>query len=549
MAVVQISRIQIRRGQKNQGSGLPQLASGELGWAVDTQELFIGNGAVSEGAPYVGNTKILSEHDDLFEFAQNYSYRSDTAAIITGPNDTDIQRTLQERLDDIVSVRSFGADGDGNDHTQAFQRAIDQLYLNTATVSNPQSRVILNVEPGNYTISSTLYIPPFVTLKGAGIDKTIFNFTGTGPLFQTSRGTAIDNVFTPDDYGDESATTTLVQARNIHLSGFTANIASGQKGLVLENCRDSEFENIKLVGTRDLGDVADFDELGISFNSLSSVVTCKNNIFSNIIVESFFRAVYSDNDILENTFDNCRFYNLYGGFVFGENTDGSSPGQLTGPSKNIIKNCLFYDVEKQGIYIEKGISNISSNNKFYSVGNDGASNATPITAIVEFQDEGNISDADWFERAEDLGNGNALLDTTEYIPEVITEGVYENQFSYKLTPFASPSTFEKFFKLPAERSRSFEIDYIYKSTTAIRNGIMKITVDPVNDLITFSDDYDVSAADALAKEAHAIDLIFDAQGFSLTSTPTNPIDTVAIMMYNRTGDTGATFYYRVKTIA
>lgn len=47
MAVVQISKIQVRRGKKNSGSGLPQLASGELGWAVDTQELFIGNGSVS----------------------------------------------------------------------------------------------------------------------------------------------------------------------------------------------------------------------------------------------------------------------------------------------------------------------------------------------------------------------------------------------------------------------------------------------------------------------------------------------------------------------
>ena len=61
MAVVQISRIQIRRGQKNQGSGLPQLASGELGWAIDTRELYIGNGSVSEGSPAVGNTKVLMD--------------------------------------------------------------------------------------------------------------------------------------------------------------------------------------------------------------------------------------------------------------------------------------------------------------------------------------------------------------------------------------------------------------------------------------------------------------------------------------------------------
>ena len=54
MAVVQISKIQIRRGRKNTGSGLPQLSSGELGWAIDSQELYIGNGAVAEGAPTVG---------------------------------------------------------------------------------------------------------------------------------------------------------------------------------------------------------------------------------------------------------------------------------------------------------------------------------------------------------------------------------------------------------------------------------------------------------------------------------------------------------------
>ena len=67
MAVVQISRIQVRRGRKNSATSIPQLASGEMGWAVDTQELFIGNGAVSEGAPDVGNTKILTEADNIFD--------------------------------------------------------------------------------------------------------------------------------------------------------------------------------------------------------------------------------------------------------------------------------------------------------------------------------------------------------------------------------------------------------------------------------------------------------------------------------------------------
>lgn len=39
MAVLQISKIQIRRGTAGGGTGIPQLASGELAWALDTQEI------------------------------------------------------------------------------------------------------------------------------------------------------------------------------------------------------------------------------------------------------------------------------------------------------------------------------------------------------------------------------------------------------------------------------------------------------------------------------------------------------------------------------
>ena len=83
MAVVQISRIQVRRGKKGQ-TNLPQLASGELGWAVDSQELYIGNGSVSEGAPQVGNTKILTTADNIFDIADQYEYRKNDSIIQTG---------------------------------------------------------------------------------------------------------------------------------------------------------------------------------------------------------------------------------------------------------------------------------------------------------------------------------------------------------------------------------------------------------------------------------------------------------------------------------
>ena len=70
MPVVQISQIKHRRGTNE---NLPQLASAELGWSVDTRQLYIGNGTLEEGAPEVGNTEILTEHSTLPGVPTEYS--------------------------------------------------------------------------------------------------------------------------------------------------------------------------------------------------------------------------------------------------------------------------------------------------------------------------------------------------------------------------------------------------------------------------------------------------------------------------------------------
>lgn len=67
MPVTQISRIQVRRGRREQ---LPQLSAGELGWCQDTRQLFIGNGDFSEGALALGNTEILTEFSDAAQIQQ-----------------------------------------------------------------------------------------------------------------------------------------------------------------------------------------------------------------------------------------------------------------------------------------------------------------------------------------------------------------------------------------------------------------------------------------------------------------------------------------------
>ena len=188
MAVVQISRIQIRRGKAQEGTGLPQLASGEMAWAIDTQELYIGNGAVSEGAPAVGNTKLLTENDlsaqgNLLALLQ-YVYKVNDPSIITGINvNNPVSRSIQDRMDDRVSTIEFGVVGNGTtDDTTALQRAINELFLNpngkasAQTNSGTSARVPLEIPAGVYLTKKPLYVPSYATLLGAGDEKTIIYY-------------------------------------------------------------------------------------------------------------------------------------------------------------------------------------------------------------------------------------------------------------------------------------------------------------------------------------------------------------------------------------
>jgi hypothetical protein len=206
MAVVQISRIQLRRGRKNEGTGLPQLASGELAWAIDTQELYIGNGAVSEGSPAVGNTKVLTEHDNILDLLEQYQYKPNDTTILTGLNGNIIERTLQERLDEgAVNAASFGISGldEDADQTALIQNAIWSLYANTNPATN---KVALEFDPGTYKITGTLYIPSNVRLVGSGIGKTVFDFIKGGINTETTLTRAGTSVTTAGTYTDRATT-------------------------------------------------------------------------------------------------------------------------------------------------------------------------------------------------------------------------------------------------------------------------------------------------------------------------------------------------------
>jgi hypothetical protein len=234
MAVVQISRIQVRRGQKNSGIGVPQLSSAEFAWAVDTQELFIGNGSLTEGAPYVGNTKILTEHDNLIELASAYEFAKPDLSIVGT-----VPRSLQGKLDEIeVSVLDFGATPDGStDCTDAFETACNQLFRST----DHRYRKKLKVPNGTYLFTRNLRIPANTIIEGENQDKTVLDINNFSIVFISETGTE-QGSFTSGD-----------RPENVEIRNVTVSHNTGQTDLT--GCVNFKFTDVKWVGNYELGDV------------------------------------------------------------------------------------------------------------------------------------------------------------------------------------------------------------------------------------------------------------------------------------------------------
>jgi hypothetical protein len=500
MAVVQISRIQLRRGKKLSGEGLPQLASGELAWAIDAQELWIGNGAVGEGAPSVGNTRLLTEVDNLLDFG-TYIYKDGDSIVQTGldPN-YPVVRTLQSRLDDVVSAAAYGIVSDTIDQTTLIQQAIDNLFLENAT-TGVKSRVTLVFAPGEYTFSSTIYLPSYVTILGSGVQKTIFHYTGTGKAFEFINDTSTTSV-RKTAVGIEYN----LQPKFCSLSEFTLTTSSiTATALSMYSVRDSVFSNIELVGNFD---AVSGTSKAVELKAFSSVVTCQRNSFINLTAKGYTNDIYAEQDIFNNLFSDCKFLTSKYGIQFGNFTmnpvKSSRPaGYEYGPRKNIIENCYFDTINREGILITNGTGNRSRGNTFKDVGNNAAGNSYNVYNQIKFVSEGNSSSQDNFDRSEpydftesthttsatDLSHSNFVL---SYVREVSGKVRFTETETRTLPMIYSPTSYSDLFRIPVNASMSLEINYILESTsyTQMRSGKLIVTYDVNTSTVQIADEYD-----------------------------------------------------------
>lgn len=180
MAIVQISRIQVRRGLQQD---LPQLAAGEMGWSTDDQRLYIGNGVTGapDYAPVQGITEIVTA-PNLTEIGTNllkYTFKGTDAGYTSSTSGdplNPVERSLQSVLDEWVSIKDFGAKGDGaTDDTAAINRAISEIYTAALNRTTPAVRRTIKFPAGTYKITSSILIPANCQLVGDGKNNTIIS--------------------------------------------------------------------------------------------------------------------------------------------------------------------------------------------------------------------------------------------------------------------------------------------------------------------------------------------------------------------------------------
>jgi len=505
MAVVQISKIQHRRGREG-SSSIPQLASAELGWAIDTQKLYIGNGAVSEGAPAVGNTEILTSKSNIFNILEQYAYNGTTEAVKqTGEFvNSPVTRTLQQRLDDIVSIRSFGAKGDGiTDDSKSIQRAIDELFINSSDKTDPRSRVALKIDAGKYKITTTIYIPPYANIIGDGKNKTILELhldPAEGVHTAKSIFETVDSRSTPGSYIKFENIQNATRPRNINIEGISlteaSNITPHAPLVRLDNTTDTIISDCLFQGLwkRDTG--FDVSQIGIDLRGVGALTT-ENVFIANCTFRDLSIAVNSIHDTRTVTLADNIFDFLHVGIDLGRSSSGSG-GQSLGPQNYIIKNNKFDRINDFGIAVHKPVAtmspvgHLSTGNIFLDVGNNMNGQDNPQTSVIKFEETLCDSVADTFER-DAIINQTANIEAP-YKPTV--DGFHYTKSRINEYSMAESDAFKTFTKIPFTDKKIAYMDYKLVKTSGsatTRAGRLTITVQDTTN-INVTDSYSHTGA-------------------------------------------------------
>ena len=488
MAVVQISKIQIRRGQKNSSSGVPQLSSAELAWAVDTQELYIGNGSVQEGAPYVGNTKIITEHDNILELANSYRFASDDPSIVLSQ-----PRTLLGKLDEIeVSVLDYGAVPDGSTSANAaFTNAFTELFRNT----DQKYKKVLKIPNGEYLFTSDLEIPSNVILRGETQSGAKLKIDRTNIRFITANGTGLIN-FTSSD-----------RPENVIIENLTVVRSSGQT--VITGLKNSVFKNVTWEGEYILSTPSSSINLStidsaVFWTNATAGIKVDDILFKDCKFVSNSLSVKCSQTIAVDTkidFQDCEFsINDTAINIIGVNGQGNNWQ---------IKNVLFREISRYVFNSNYGTGTKFIDSTFTNCGNSTNTAASPIWPMISFgESTDNIIINCFSNRQQQAGivSSETIVGVSEVLNSDITQLTNRNNseiyLSNSFRPVAVFSALNNFIT----------INYILRLGEHIRYGKIVFTIGDGLQKVSFTDKYQYSDNSATAEGGRIMsNFQFDAE--------------------------------------
>jgi len=348
MAIVSISRLQHRRGLR---ADLPDnLNEAELGWCLDTRQLFIGNGNT-----FTGNSQILTQWSPNDQII-THAYQGATGI---SANST-VTRTLGSILDDYLDVKDYGAVGDGvTDDTVAIQTAISDEWNRVADApySALMSRNNIFLPAGNYLISSTIKLYPFTTLVGEGIHRTQITLSAgsSGPVFRTadSQGQTASNI------GTNGAV--LPTSINVKSMTIDSSADSNSVSVLLQRCLGFGLSSCTIIGSWEEGTDPNLSSGAILVESLGNLIVTSDIVLNSVNVTNATYALQVSDPITRIDVNSCQIYQTYRGFEF--------LGGASGPSYVQISNSSFRDIASNALLVtttNRGVSSV--NNSYTDVG-------------------------------------------------------------------------------------------------------------------------------------------------------------------------------------
>ena len=425
MAVIEIAKIQVRRGQENQ-TGIPQLDPGEFAWAEDTERLYIGK-RIAEGASTDENSRILTEQDlNFFKLAAqstgtvNSSYTYRQADVFIGAESS----TVQEKLDQTVSLTDYGVvpSFTATNITTEFRNAVNKIFKNQAPGDwqRTNARRNLVIPAGSYILDSTIQLPPYTSLIGEGEDLTVLTMTTSSAMFVTvdAYGTGYPSMLTAS-----TATSRNISIKGMTLAYTATIIATDTDALLsLDNVKGAVIENVKFQSGASTG-------TGIRLRGQPTggvdIETCSDIQIIHCTFDNLYTGVLATGTVLRPVIGKSIFSNLDKGVVMTASPTALYRSPIGG---KFVEN-KFDRVSDEAIYVgvaSHATNHISEQNTFRHVGNkrgidSSVTTSTNHSPVISFLADGNSSVNDTFNRKSVAAETTAstLINSFYYNPLVI----------------------------------------------------------------------------------------------------------------------------------